>query len=248
MIQRVLVSLLGLPCSIFLGTLAANADSIPTLAASSAQAVWDGHLVSFSIAGTAFTMRGSAANEDGLFLLVHTGEMLQAADLGFDLSETLFAPIKPRGTVQVDNIIYGVTYAGNAQMGPTSVTFPTVPDTTNPTLMIPAELIGSYQACTNNSPSEFFPCTQGLPGGLQFVANIQIDLAGVLAMSLVGPDANGFDTFGSATFTSTPLPEGSSFAFVLVGMVSTAILRCLLGVNRGWRNSFFQWSRNRIGR
>jgi PEP-CTERM motif len=203
------------------------ADSLPTLTATSGSASWVPDSVSFSITGPSFDISGSAFYfGPAAFMFLPVGKPLSQTPFSSPLflMETFGRPIHPSGKVTVGGKTYGVEYSGSG-----SVTYAadTLVPAANIRLTLPATLTGRYQACINFNPSDLFPCEFAPPS--DFIANISIDLTGVLslAFSTFSPTPfpfapNGTIDLDSITFST--IPEPSSAVLMALGAAALATI------------------------
>jgi hypothetical protein len=189
---------------------AASISQLSTFTATSATASW-GFSVSFSITGPSVSVSGSGAYL-GPPAFFHTGGNVSVDCMAFgcfELQELRGAPLIPECGVVIDGIGNGGACSGDAGFGHPPNFSGIVPSTPNPTLTVPATLIGGYDLC---NPPFSVSCQNP-------IAHIAVDLPGELTLFFQGPLPPGVgasfesDYLQGAQFISTPIPESSSLMF-----------------------------------
>ncbi len=199
----------------------ARADSLPTFTATSASASV-GFIISWSISGNDFSLGGVGVKPGPLVFDAPPGSSL--ADYAPNFSPFGLASYfgADSGFTQGSVTINGVSESVQLQTTPEinfSIAGVTVPYGANPVISLDATLTGSAAAAECLGPGLIpVACGSSSPYGYFDVANINIDVPGVITFYGSNPDptdpAQGFVTFTTAKFTSLPEPVSGSLACI----------------------------------
>lgn len=222
--------------ALFLCSVAARADSIPTLTATSVS-LSDHFAFSWSIAGDSFSLGGSGLPDVTLGTAV-PGQSLAEADFANGPGRVYFAGQRGNyddstyGTVTLGGITHSVVLLGTAYISfPTATIYtpavlPPPPDShavTGRMFSGPATVLG--QSISNNTPSlglqemfcdPRFTNSQSCYGNV--IADLSIDVPGIATLTGVNYAGDPYDSITSIEFTSTPEPV--SYGLTAAGLVA----------------------------
>lgn len=207
------------------GYSAARADSLPTFTATSASVSVGGGTISWSISGNGFSL-GGFGGWAGLFASdlpagSNVGNNLSGNGDPFGLGPNFGGSSGiTGGSVTINGVSEGV----QLQMNPGilfSTSGVTVPYGPNPVISLPATLIGPTIAQECLGPGLIPNGCNGPVYGVLDVANINIDVPGVLRFTGYSGDGDAY--FTGMEFTSLPEPVSGSLACIGLMLLAGAV-------------------------